>query len=51
MFNTKLLLNFFSISEYPKFQRFKQEINTVGFVKVLSNLQTESGVAELEIST
>lgn len=51
MFNTKLLLNFFSISDYSKFQRFKQEINTIGFVKVLSNLQTESGSVELDIST
>lgn len=51
MFNTKLLLNFFSIADYSKFQRFRQEINTIGFVKVLSNLQTESGAVELEIST
>lgn len=45
MFNTRLLLNFFSIADYSKFQRFKQEIGTIGFMKVLSNLQTESGTA------
>lgn len=45
MFNTRLLLNFFSIAEYGKFERFKQEVNTIGFIKLLSNLQTESGTA------
>jgi len=51
MFNTRMLLNFFSIIDYAKFQRFRQEINTIGFVKILSNLQTEGGTVELEIST
>lgn len=51
MFNTKLILNFFAITDYSKFERFKQDINTISFVKILPNLQTESGTVELEISS
>lgn len=51
MFNSKLILNFFTINDYQKFERFKQDINTISFVKILPNLQTESGTVDLEIST
>lgn len=50
MFNTKLILNFFAITDYSKFERFKQDINTISFVKILPNLQTENGTVDLEIS-
>lgn len=50
LFNTKLIFNFLTINDYSKYLRFKQEANSISFLRILSNLQTEEGTVSLEIS-